>query len=515
MAKTITFIDFTTPTNLTLTAVAGGTLDANTTYYYSIIGVVKPKGGAVYQWDGRTRATAETSVQTTATDRSVQIQFNMPKGEMGSYRVFRSTTAGGTINNVLSIINLLPADVDVNTNGTVVFTDTGFAVGSNCYLSDLDVHGKIELAGSTSTDVFSIIDLYNADVAGNWGVIKKLDGNTYQVNAFIVFHDGMYWAEKDKTIISYGGFDATKTNTTFTTGEIDGNKTARGCDIIFSSEWLSNFTITNLYSYNTVWRTRQSYNSTYSPTNFSGVSFTNGLVQDCLISSLRNFVPLGGTNNAKLKNITYIGFDNAFSSGSATFENVRLLTGSRAYQSSVNGQTITGRGLYVEGAQSGVMLFMGLNVTVNLIDSQFDLVGGCLVDSTGSVFNDKVSLNMNITDSEGNPIEATIKVYDRENIETVNTTSDIDGKITEQLLTRDKYTVNNKTISSADHRYPFKIIVSKPGYETYEEIVSYSASIPIIKTVALKKAIDVMLSPQGFHIKADPTNTTDRELLLN
>lgn len=206
MAKTITFTDFTTPTNLTLTAVAGGTLAANTTYYYSIIGVVKPKGGPVYMWEGRTRATAETSVQTTATDRSVQIQFNMPKGEMGSYRVSRSTTAGGTINNVASFIDLLPADVDVNTNGTVVFTDTGFTFGGgNCYLSDLDIHGKIELAGSKSTDVFSIIDLYNADVAGNWGVIKKIDGNTYQVNALIVFHDGMYWAEKDKTIIFNGG----------------------------------------------------------------------------------------------------------------------------------------------------------------------------------------------------------------------------------------------------------------------------------------------------------------------
>lgn len=513
MAKIITFTDFTTPTNLTLTAVAGGTLAANTTYYYSIIGVVRQEG-AVYLWEGRTRATAETSVQTTATDRSVQIQFNMPKGEMGSYRVFRSTTAGGTINNTTSFLNLSPADVDVNTNGTVVFTDTGFAVYGSYYLSDLDVHGKIELAGSTSIDVFSIIDLYNADVAGNWGVIKKIDGNTYQVNAFIVFHNGMYWAEKDKTIIFNGGFDATKTNTTFTTGEIDGNKTSRGCDIILSSEWLSSFVITNLYSYNTVWRTRQSYNSISVPTNFSGVSFTNGLVQDCLISYIRSFVPLGGTTNAKLKNITYIGFDNAFSSGSATFENVRLLTGSRAYQGTA-GQTITGRGLYVEGAQYGVMLFIGLNITVNLIDSQFDSVGGCLADSTGSVFNDKVSLNMNITDSEGNPIEATIKVYDRENIEIVNTTSDITGKITEQLLTRDKYTVSNKTISSADHRYPFKIIVSKPGYETYEEIVSYSASIPIIKTVALKKAIDVMISPQGFHIKADPTNTIDRELLLN
>lgn len=514
MAKTITFTDFTTPTNLTLTAVAGGTLAANTTYYYSIIGVVRTKGGAIYAWDGRTRATAETSVQTTATDRSVQIQFNMPKGEMGSYRVFRSTTAGGTINNASSIINLTPADVDVNTNGTVVFTDTGFAVYSSYYLSDLDIHGKIELAGSTSTDVFSIIDLYNADVAGNWGVIKKLDGNTYQVNTFIIPHNGMYWAEKDKTIIFNGGFDGTKANTTFTTGEINGNKTMRGCDIIFSFEWLSNFTITNLYSYNTVWRTRQSYNSINPPLNYSTVTFTNGLVQDCLISSIRQFAPSGGTANAKLKNITYVGFDNAFSSGSATFENVRLLTGSRVYQAT-DGQTITGRGLYVEGTHYGVMLFIGLNITVNLIDSQFDSVGDCLVDSTGSVFNDKVSLNMNITDSEGNPIEATIKVYDRENIEIVNTTSDISGKITEQLLTRDKYTVSNKTISSADHRYPFKIIVSKSGYETYEEIVSYSASIPIIKTVALKKAIDVMLSPQGFHIKADPTNTIDRELLLN
>lgn len=511
MAKTITFTDFTTPTNLTLTAVAGGTLAANTTYYYSIIGVVRP--GTVYVWNGRTRATAETSVQTTATDRSVQIQFNMPKGEMGSYRVFRSTTAGGTINNASSIIDLLPADVDVNTNGTVVFTDTGFArTTNNCYLSDLDVHGKIELAGSTSTDVFSIIDLYNADVAGNWGVIKKIDGNTYQVNAFIVFHNGMYWAEKDKTIIFNGGFDRTKTNTTFTTGEIDGNKTRRGCDIIFSSEWLSGFNITNLYSYNTVWRTRQSYNSISSPINYSTVSFTNGLVQDCLISSIRNFTPSGGTTNAKLKNITYIGFDNAFYSGSATFENVRLLTGSRVYQSSADGQTITGRGLYVEGGN--VMLFGRLNVTVNLIDSQFDSVGSCAADSTGSVFNDKVSLNMNITDSEGNPIEATIKVYDRENIEIVNTTSDITGKITEQLLIRDKYTVSNKTISSADHRYPFKIIVSKSGYETYEEIVSYSASIPIIKTVALKKAIDVMASPMGLFVKSDPTNIKDRDILL-
>jgi hypothetical protein len=45
------------------------------------------------------------------------------------------------------------------------------------------------------------------------------------------------------------------------------------------------------------------------------------------------------------------------------------------------------------------VLWIGLNNTVNLVDSQFVSIGIAITNATGSVLNDKISFNLNVVDS--------------------------------------------------------------------------------------------------------------------
>jgi phosphodiesterase/alkaline phosphatase D-like protein len=86
MAKTYSFTDFTTPSNEAAVAVAGGTLTASTTYYYRLIGVVYAAASS-YNWRGKTKASAEFTATTDNTNKSIELSFDMPLGEMGAYRI--------------------------------------------------------------------------------------------------------------------------------------------------------------------------------------------------------------------------------------------------------------------------------------------------------------------------------------------------------------------------------------------------------------------------------------------
>jgi hypothetical protein len=118
----------TKPAAITGTPVAGGTLAANTTYYYRVIGTREPSGSTASYWAGKTKSSDEFSATTTATNKSVQISFTQPAGQgLLSYRIFRWTTAGGMLNNVTACIAFFPRDADYRSGTTITFTDTGYA----------------------------------------------------------------------------------------------------------------------------------------------------------------------------------------------------------------------------------------------------------------------------------------------------------------------------------------------------------------------------------------------------
>lgn len=510
-AKGYTFTDISQPTGCSASAVSGGSLNANTTYYYRIYKVATASSGNT--WMGKSLPSDEFSVTTTSTNKTARITFTCPN-ESRSYRIFRATSSGGMINGYYPCIAFYPSDTLYNSGGTVTFDDTGYAVGGNNYMETIDnAHGRLVLSGSTSSDKFSIVDLYNADVAAGWGVIQRLDVNTYKVNCYLVGHTGLYWYDVDKIIIFSDAVDFNYTNSVLQFGyKASGTyRTKQGCTIVITSSWGSTITFPTLYAYQTIFK----YVFPFSTSNLglTGGGFSAGELIDVQIDRWRNFFPYGGAL-CTLRGVVYSRGDNCFNTYGASFTNINVYDGSRVWQTRGN-SVITGRGVYISGIYA--ILWIGLNNTVNLIDCEItsDASFGGNVNSTatGSVIYDKLSLNMNIVDENGDPIEgALIQVYCSDNplIDPVivETTTDSNGDIDEQFLTRRYRTVTGVIQSSITNLSPFTYVISKDGYETYTEIVDYTVSKPIIKTICLKQAKPVLRDMFGkLFTNLDQENT--------
>lgn len=494
MAKTYSFQDMTKPSNCVATPVAGGTLVSGVRYYYRVIGTREASGATGSYWVGKTQTSEEFSGVADVTNKSMQISFTQPAGEgVLTYRIFRSTTPNGYLNNPSACIAFYPKDVTYRSGTTITFVDTGYAnTGSNTYLNlDTDPHGVLTISGSLTGDRFSIVDLYNADIANGWGVIKKIDAHTYLVNTYLV-SQSQFWSDSFKTIIFADGWNCTSADLLF--GRISGsNQTSGTCNIIVTSQWLSslNPNILNAYRTNFLYVYPFEYGTGIGLT---ALSWSSGMVQDCTCEKFRNFTPNSAVN-CILKNFIFSGYDNAFSTGRATFLDVKMLQGSRAWQTAGN-STIYGKGAFIDGGNA--VLWIGLNNTVNLVDSQFVNAGTCNNDSTGSVLNDKISFNLNVIDLNNTPISgANFKIYDKDNNLVVNVSTDANGNIAEQEVLRRQYTITGLVVSAPVNKYPFTLIVSKTGYETYTEKVSYLLSLAVVKTIALKPIIPVRQTNRG------------------
>lgn len=512
MAKSAIFTDILPPQSCTLSLVSGGSLKSNTTYYYKIIAVMNTHKTINYVFGtGQSLPSMEFSITTTTNDKSVQFVFPYQKGIVGAWRIYRSEISGSYITypSTSGCISTFPNDEDHNVANIVTFIDTGTAVSSNNIFYEKS-HGYIQLSGN-STDIWSIEYLYQLDVANGWGVILRDGLNNYSICTHLLGYSGMLWEDKLKTLNFYDGF-SNLTNTAFTFGQklIDGNGThyIKGCNIIIRTNYLSNFVFATLYSYSTTWK----YES-YEGINYASISFSIGVIRDAVISVLRSFTPL--TTQTEFKNVMYVSCDSAFGSGLGTYDNVMMIEGSRAFQMAAGTMYCKNMSLY-NMYQYGAVLLVGKNIICNLVNISLynSLIGKCLVDSTGSIIYDKFSYNLEISSQNGSVIVgANVKIYDIDSVLIVDEITDLYGKIDEQEITRIRYDASNLTLTPTE-KTPLTIIISKEGYETYYGKSTYTISKKVDEKITLKTAVDIMFSPSGYHIKADPTNSIDRDILL-
>lgn len=492
MAKGYSFSDIEKPGSPSASAVSGGTLTASTTYYYRIIRV-SDTGGVPYTWKGKSQVSDEFSVTTDSTNKTARITFQITDGLNYAYRIWRSTTSGGMINAVVNCLAFYPKDVDYRSGTTVTFDDTGYAAtAGNVYCETFnDAHGILTLSGSTSSDKFSIVDLYNADVAAGWGVINKIGGNAYRVNCYLIGHSSMYWFDQAKTIILADGADFNITGVNVTFGVLSGtNLTKNGCNIIVESPWLCSIVFPTLYAYRTTFSYLVSFNMTPNY-NYVGGGFNAGVVQDCAVDYWRNFAPYG-SGSCTLKNFICSNFDNSFSNYAAVYDGVRMLTGSRLWQITSGGINLTARKVYSESAYLVLITSAASTSSLTVVDSQYANVTSAATSTPGFLVYDKYSFNLKTTDENGNAISgASVKVYDVNDTLVVDTTTDANGVITEQEITRilytqiegtgyGKYTTATKT--------PHTIIIQKSGYETYRCEINPTVSEAQDLTIALKTA---------------------------
>ena len=507
MAKTYSFFSIAQPTNPSATAVSGGSLTANTTFFYRIL-KVSPQAVGI-NLNGKSRISSQFSVTTTSTDRTARITFSCPIQTGCSYRIFRSTspTEIGTSAN-LGHINFFPTDALHNVGGVVTFVDDGSGTVMTNNFAEINdqANGVLTLGGSTSGNPFTIVDLFNADVANGWGVIQRLDLNTYTVNCFLIGHTNLHWVDENKTIIFADGFNI-GAGSNFRFGRTTGNRTSRGCEIIITGSWLTTFSFPFLFAYRTIFK--YIYNITPEPIGLGlvGANFSNGILHDCQIDGFRNF---GGTALCTYLNVTMSRFDNAFGAGASSFNNVRMLQGSRVFQTA-GSTNITARGLFVEG--SWVLLIFGLNNTINLINTIYTQIGAAQSISTGTIINDQSTFNLHITDSVGNNLEnVSVVITDRENNVVVNAVTNAQGRIAEQIITKTRFSVTETTISAPNIRSPFRMTLFREGFETYTSIESFGLEtfyrITLQPVVRLRKTID------GKLLKALKSETGSRADLL-
>lgn len=485
MAKAYSFTDVVRPTSPTATGVAGGSLVDGTTYYYRVYKV--NASGATDTWGGKSLPSDEFTFTAGATNKTARISFSCPKIG-GSYRIYRATSSAAFTTTYLSNINFFPSDALYNSGGTVTFDDTGYTApaANNFYEWQDFAHGFLTITGSTSSDKFSITDLYNADVAGGWGIIIKLDENTYKVNCYLVATN-QYWYDFEKTIIFADGmlnpYD-------WKLGNISGENTSAGCNLIFKQNAFSSVAWTTLNAY----RTTFTYKFPVSPITGGDLgtglgvtsgSFNAGTMQDCTIDRFRGFVPISA--GCVLNNCIFSRFDNLFSASTATFNGVKCLSGSRVWQISGSNVNVVARGVY---ATANAVLILNSNATSSLKIINSTVTGAINTNglvSTGFRLYDQISFNLNVVDSNGTAIPtATVQIYDKDNVLIVDTTTATSGSITEQIISRLYYEVSGTSVLPVNNRYPFLIVISKTGYETYTEKVSYLSSLAVVKTVALK-----------------------------
>lgn len=478
MSKSITFTDLLPPTDLTSSVVSGGTLETGSTYYY-VIQACFDAGTSFQVTNGRSQSSNEVSSSISISgSQSVLLSWTASAGA-GGYRVYRAAGSNGYTEMLNSAIR-----TSVNCSGGICsFTDTGIGFPGNTQYQNI-VHGKLDLSGSTSLNPFSIVDLYNSSSAEGWGVVNRLDEDTYTVNTFVNGHTNLYWSDIEKVII-FRDFLNPGSTSVYNFGQKIGLVTQRGCRLIFKTPDLNSLTFPTLFAYKTTFDYVR-FNPLIPYSNiapqFGG--YSSGSVEFCLINKMRGFQPQSKVN-CNMSDTTITQADVGLGQGLATFSNVVGMGNSRVFQTTNNTQ-ITGSN--IRFISSGTTLLIGNDFSVKYINSVSASLGDAIQPTTprpsGST-QDVFTYDLQVLAKTGTPVSgASVQLFNISGSNIFSTTTNASGFIPQQEVPLYFRHISGG-LGPVQNLSPFTLIVSKDGYDTYREVTVYSESIALQKTTAL------------------------------
>ena len=505
MAKSITFTDILPPANVSGSVVAGGTLTASYTYFY-VVQAVFYDGTSYWGVDGRSQSSAEITVTTDVTNKTARLVWDTVVGAK-SYKVYRATTSG-SYDRLLAI---QIRDIDVNTAGVCTWDDTGYGVAFNNAYQNV-IRGKITLSG-LEADKFSIVDLYDADVAGGWGVVKKLDDSTFSVNCFLELDGNVYWEDIDKTIIFRDTWTYDRLYGIFGTYDSGKDITYNGCNLISKCSYLHSAQWQELKFYGGLIAYYQDYNARVgtSGLSYNHWSLRGGELIDVLAIHTRS---MSGANGMLYKRTTLQGMDVALGSTNATYEDVTVMNCSRTFQTGKNSR-IRAVGYVGQDMGLGDCLCLSYGWQVELVDSTvtdtpFKYHSGTAVGAWGRLIS---SYLIHLVDEANEDIiGASIKVYNSSGTLLLDLTTDANGEVADEIIMSET-TFSDTGVKSVAEYGPFDIYISKTGYETYHQKKDITAKVE--ETVTLKKAIPVMIDSKGkLHIRVNQADVGNNRRLL-
>jgi hypothetical protein len=497
MANIITFVDLAKPTGLSVAATASATGLVNGTYYYKVIAVFNTSSAAGESSGGKSLSSDESSVVITTGNKYATLTWNAVSGA-GGYRVYRSTISG----SYSVMLNIGLPDSVVNSGGVCTWVDTGISNASNNVFQDI-AHGRLEISQDDyTTDVLSVVDLYNADVAGSWGIVDKLDNKTYIVKAYLEFTSATTWKDYNKTIILY---DTWRDNLYATFGiktAASGSEPEyynRGCELLIRGWCLATTYFKELWCYDSYINSSDGYAPNPvaafdSALSYNYINYRKGEVKFSFVNKIRSFAG-NSSSDCFIDKVLLTRTDTGLSGGKVTLSNIFIDNSSRAFQTGT-GSRIRSVG-YVGGKMSlGDVLVLGSDWQVELVDSTPDarvLYGsGTAVDS---FVRDIKTFVFTLSDEAGNPIEGVkVVIKDKNGTERFNDTTDSNGQVSDELYYRETTfsPAGVKTITSFN---PFVFTFSKVGYETYE--TEFDITAKITQTVTLKKAVPILYTEKG------------------
>lgn len=489
MAKNVTFEDLDAPTNLAGSLVAGGTLAANTTYYYRVIAVVY-NSTYIPHFRGKSLASEEITITTDSVNKSVELTWNAVPGAQGGFKIYRAEVSEG----YPYCINYAAIDSVINIGGTCTMVDNGIALYANNIYQNL-THGKLILSGSTEEDPFSVVDLWEADQANGWGVVTRLDRSTYRVGASIYGHSNMFWKDTDRVIVfadsimgtSSGAFQFGEKSTVPAYDEMPYS----GCRIIFKSYCLDVFGVGTLNAYDTTLDAVVDFNEVFealvSPYNgvVQIIAWNKGEILECRLERIRQFA-CGTAGDTTIKDSHGKFYDIFFYAPPATVENLTVRVGSRPFQMGT-GTIARAKGIDTRDNTYDI-LYNGKNAiftAVNTAISGAKLRG--VGDSSGSQCIQLFTYNLNVTDANsGLPLEnARVRIWDVFDNLICDGLTDANGDIAEQELIYYEHNIGEGNVITSTKFAPHKMFVSKDLYDSYTEYTDYDDSVATTETLSL------------------------------
>jgi hypothetical protein len=478
MPKSIIFTDLLPPTALTSSVISGGTLATGSTYYY-VIQACFDAGSSALTTNGRSQSSNEvSSAITTSGSQAVSLSWTASSGA-GGYRVYRATSSA----DYAAMLNVAVRTSVNCVGGICTITDTGLGTPGNTQYQNI-VHGKLDLLGSTSSDPFSIVDLYNSSSANGWGVVERLDEDTYTVNTLVNGHTNIYWNDKDKVIIFRDYLNAgSGGNYTFGEKNLVNGVTQRGCRIIFKTPDLYSTNFSALFAYKTTFDYVR-FNPLIAYLNISPqhITFSSGSIEYCLINKMRSFAPNSKTL-CSMSDTTITQADVALGTGLASFSNVTGMNNSRVFQTTNNTQ-ITGSNLRF--INNTATLLLGTNFNVKYINSVSASLSDSIFNiSSQGITQDVFTYDLRVLSRNNAPISgAIVQLINVSGSTLINTNTDSLGRIPQQEVLLYQRIISGG-LGPTQNLSPYTLIVNKSGFNEYREVTTYSSSIALEKTIAL------------------------------
>ena len=359
----------------------------------------------------------------------------------------------------------------------------------------------ITIVGFSESSPCTFEDIYQADVANGWGVVSKQGDNQYEFRCKLQIGDGTYetWLVDANKAISHtinDNFISILANGHFRCGTVvdEANRTTKdGCFIYTNS---SNKYILTISDEGAI----ELYSTTISAP--SGTRFS---------------LPKS-TQLHKIWNCNIIGVTTFGGPAKVDFYRTNWQTGSGPRFTTVNSRDIR-----LTDCEIGLYLYYLRNpVTIRdykMVGEEYSFVtygtqpGADLYainvnckwkimwkyGSRGKIYR-QYSFNLKVVDEGGNPINgAKVKVYNKSGNLVLENTTDADGQIPEQIITRGYYDqAHGNTLVDFS---PHTLVIEKEGYETYT--MQFTPTKAIDWQVSLKKIYVIEMVEEGRKGKSD------------